>query len=73
MYMAKVPQVRAMTTERRIAETIPIAREVLMNDPSEEIESAASPEILKIETAMADPSRQKISETVVEVGSPSEL
>ena len=71
--MTNVPQVKAMTTERRIAETIPIAREVLMYCPREVTPCAGSFEILNIETAIADPSRQNISETVVEVGRPQEL
>ena len=46
MYMTIVPQVKAMTTESRIAETIPIAREVLMNSPRAEVPSAGSFAIL---------------------------
>ncbi len=44
-----------------------------MKSPRSPIVIAGSFEILKIETAMAEPSRQKMSETVVEVGSPHEL
>ena len=46
MYMTIVPQVKAMTTDSRIAETIPMAREVLMKCPSEPTPSAGSFEIL---------------------------
>ena len=46
MYITTVPQVKAMTTESRIAETIPMARDVLMNSPSAEVPSAGSFEIL---------------------------
>ena len=46
MYITIVPQVKAMTTERRIAETIPMAREVLMYSPRAPMPSAGSFEIL---------------------------
>ena len=62
-----------MTTESRIAATMPNARPVWMNSPRSPIESASLPAILKVETAIAAPSRQKMSVTVVEVGSPHEL
>ena len=73
MYIEIVPQVKAMTTDKRMAETIPNARDELIKVPSDEKPIAGSLEILKIETAMAEPSKQKINDTVVEVGRPSEL
>ena len=45
-YMTSVPQVKAITTDSRMAETIPMAREVLMYCPSEETPCAGSLEIL---------------------------
>ena len=62
-----------MTTESRIAATMPNARPAWMNSPRLPIERASLPAILKVETAIAAPSRQKMSDTVVEVGSPHEL
>jgi len=46
MYITTVPHVKAMTTESRMAETMPMAREVLMYCPSEETPCAGSPAIL---------------------------
>ena len=63
----------AISTDSRIAEMIPIAREVFMYSPSMSSVSASSVAILNVATATAEPNRQNISDTVVDVGSPSEL
>ena len=73
MYIKTVPHTNANTTDKRIAETIPIARAVLMYSPSIENVICSSVAILKSDTATAEPSKQKMSDTVVDVGRPSEL
>ena len=73
MYITIEPHVKARITDSSMADTMPRARVVLMNWPMEFMDSCGSFAILYVETAMAEPSRQKISDTVVEVGSPSEL
>ena len=73
MYITIIPQVNASTTESRIAAMIPIARSVLMKLPKSVNARVSVPAILKIETAIADPNKQKINDTVVEVGRPHVL
>ena len=73
MYITIIPQVNANTTESRIAAMIPIARSVLIKLPRSVNANASVPEILKIETAIAEPNKQKIRATVVEVGRPQVL
>ena len=73
MYITIIPKVNASTTESRIAEMIPIARSVLMKFPKSANESASVPAIFEIEIAIAEPNKQKISDTVVEVGKPQVL
>ena len=45
-YMTIEPHVKAITTDSRMAETTPMARDVLMNSPSEVMSIEGSFEIL---------------------------
>ena len=45
-YMTSVPQVKAITTDSRMAETMPMAREVLMYCPRADTPCSGSFEIL---------------------------
>ncbi len=72
-YIINDPHVKAITTDSRIAETIPIALEVFIKSPMSLRSYTILLLILNTETATAEPKRQKIRETVVDVGRPQEL
>ena len=73
IHIMMVPHVKAMTTERSMADIIPIARVVLMNSPMSVSSSWGCVAILYTDTATAEPRRQNMSDTVVDVGRPIEL
>ena len=72
-YITIIPQVNASTTDSRIAAMIPSARSELIYSPKLANVISGLLAILKTETAIAEPNKQKISDTVVDVGRPHVL
>ena len=72
-YITSDPHVKAMTTDSRIPATMASARVELIYSPMLVKEMPSSEVMITAETANAAPNRQKMSATVVEVGSPRVL
>ena len=71
--MTAVPHVKARITDSRMPAMIASARVELMYRPISASETDSLEVMTTIETASAEPSRQKIRATEVEVGSPKVL